>query len=169
MVLSNLPPPPYDADATQEPVHQHATVPASLSGEDDHPVDKNEEAWFELLKLAAKFEIQDLRIKCRDRILSTVTKDNALRVLFTVGYRFSDMKEPIMKILVSQYREIFAVAESSLALEVQDSDFQAFDNVGYELDKFGKNAAYELDKFGKNAANELDKFGKNVANFLGGW
>ena len=35
---------------------------------------------------------------------------------------------------------------------------QAFDNVGYELDKFGKNAAYEL-----------DKFGKNVANFFGGW
>ncbi|KAF9271696.1 hypothetical protein BGZ68_003186, partial [Mortierella alpina] len=314
MVLSNLPPPPYDADATQEPVHQHATVSASLSGEDDHPVDKNEEAWFELLKLAARLKIQDLRIKCRDRILSTVTKDNALRILFTVGYRFSDMKEPIMKILVSQYRELFAVAESSLALEVQDNDcgsyairgqrsdqawnpfapysshsrcvelmgelmaraacelaqdqsreqsrdqrgvtprvacesehgylhedqqalnvatsknkvhwaereaasapleyraeghigcevapnqellaqepgthaqltekhhhdghdaqehvpwehnaVQAFDNVGFELDKFGKNAAYELDKFGKNAANELDKFGKNAANEL---
>ncbi|KAF9560162.1 hypothetical protein EC968_006338 [Mortierella alpina] len=125
MVLSSLPPPPYDADTSQEPVHQHATVSTSLSGEDDLPVDKNEDAWFELLKLAAKFKIEDLRIKCRDRILSTVTKDNAIRILFTVGYRFSDMKEPIMKILVSHYRELFPVAESSLALEDQDNDCES--------------------------------------------
>ncbi|KAG0020245.1 hypothetical protein BGZ82_011648 [Podila clonocystis] len=72
-----------------------------LCSETGQPTLKRGTSWKELFDLADCYQIMRLREYCRDKIVSSLDKSNAVDVLFEFAYRYHDLKEQVLEYLSS--------------------------------------------------------------------
>lgn len=65
----------------------------------------------EVFQLADCYEVGDLRLHCRDRIIRCLSVSNSLSVLFGFGYRFEDIKIELLKYVVDNLDKMYATCE----------------------------------------------------------
>ncbi|KAF9385841.1 hypothetical protein CPB97_004416 [Podila verticillata] len=65
----------------------------------------------EVFQLADCYEVGDLRLHCRDRIIGCLSVSNSLSVLFGFGYRFEDIKIELLKYVVDNLDKMYATCE----------------------------------------------------------
>ncbi|KAG0349703.1 hypothetical protein BG005_010811 [Podila minutissima] len=60
----------------------------------------------DIFQLASKYEVDEVREHCRDKILASITVSNALKILFEYAYRYPDLKYAIVKYVADYMDEL---------------------------------------------------------------
>ncbi|KAF9295091.1 hypothetical protein BGZ74_010965 [Mortierella antarctica] len=65
----------------------------------------------DLFQLASKYEVDEVREYCRDKILASITVSNALKILFEYAYRYLDLKYAIVKYVADYMDELLLTGQ----------------------------------------------------------
>ncbi|KAF9395901.1 hypothetical protein CPC16_006184 [Podila verticillata] len=64
--------------------------------------------WKDVFQVADCHEVKELRDYCRDKIVSALCVSNVLEILFEFAYRYSDLKEEVLKFLADNIGQMYA-------------------------------------------------------------
>ncbi|KAG0034400.1 hypothetical protein BGZ81_004881 [Podila clonocystis] len=64
--------------------------------------------WKDVFQVADCHDVKELRDYCRDKIIADLCVSNVLEILFEFGYRYSDLKEEVLKFLADHIGQMYA-------------------------------------------------------------
>ncbi|KAG0035350.1 hypothetical protein BGZ82_005308 [Podila clonocystis] len=63
--------------------------------------------WHELFAMADCYDVKYLRKYCREKVVDSITDENALQILFDFAYKYDDMKETLLEIVAKDMNKLF--------------------------------------------------------------
>ncbi|KAG0100485.1 hypothetical protein BGZ93_000573 [Podila epicladia] len=80
-----------------------------LSSEVESPSPKTTSTlWKDIFQVSDCHDVKELRDYCRDKIIADLCVSNVLEILFEFAYRFSDLKEEVLKFLADNIGQMYA-------------------------------------------------------------
>ncbi|KAG0015755.1 hypothetical protein BGZ81_011543 [Podila clonocystis] len=107
---------PFSLQCKERPAVQGlfsvADPPTTESGPDSKaaatPSLKRSSSFGKLFQLADCFDIKELRDYCRDKIISSLESSNALEILFSYAYRYNDLKNKVLSVVVQNMDKMYS-------------------------------------------------------------
>ncbi|KAG0355368.1 hypothetical protein BG005_005739 [Podila minutissima] len=100
---------PFSASCKKLPSVDGLFAPAALPSSSKVPVWglKRNTTWHELFAVANCYDVQDLREYCRNKIVESITDENAIQILFDFAYKYDDMKETLLEFVAKNMDKLF--------------------------------------------------------------
>ncbi|KAG0332955.1 hypothetical protein BG000_009592 [Podila horticola] len=100
---------PFSASCKKLPSVDGLFAPAALPASSKFPVSdlKRNTSWHELFAVADCYDVKDLRKYCRDKIVDSITNENALQILFDFAYKYEDIKETLLEFVAKNMNKLF--------------------------------------------------------------
>lgn len=110
--IGSPPAKPFNAGCKKRPVVEGLFSPATgTSYRKDMSGVKRRTDWRELFQVADCYEVKKLRDYCKNKIVASITTENALETLFQFAFQYKDMKDVLLQHVAGQMDKLFVQAK----------------------------------------------------------